>query len=278
MKTLFPSEKSDVAIKDTNNEFLGKKYLFPTLKIGVVIPAYNEESNIGNMLESIPKNISEKLDVIVIDDGSIDKTSEIAESYGVTLLKHPKNRGNGAATKTGLNFCREGNYNIAVILDADGQHNPFYIGDFVKSVMEDGIDFVIGNRFKFYYDMDVKRKLCSKLMTAIYFLFLRKKISDPTNGYRALSSKLLRDLEFESEYSLTQEMLFKIIPFYKYKEIPIKVRKRNHGQSFIKIKHYLLKIILLFIKFYVFPKVKKITHKILSEEFRTRVKTYYLKT
>jgi len=115
-------------------------------------------------------------------------------------------------------------------------------------------------------------------MTAFYFIFLRRKVADPTNGYRALSSKLLKELEFESEYSLTQEMLYKIIPYYKYKEIPVKVNPRNHGQSFIKIKNYLLKILLLFLKFYIFPKVRKITHKILSDEFRTRVKSYYLKT
>lgn len=254
------------------------KYLFPSLKIGLVIPAYNEELNIGKTIEQIPRNISDKLDVVVIDDGSMDKTSDIASKYNITLLKHPKNRGNGAATKTGLNYCRERNFDIIVILDADGQHDPKYISNFITPILGDSIDFTIGNRFKYYYDMEPKRKLCSKLMTAFYFIFLRRKVADPTNGYRALSSKLLKELEFESEYSLTQEMLYKIIPYYKYKEIPVRVNPRNHGQSFIKIKNYLLKILLLFLKFYIFPKVRKITHKILSDEFRTRVKSYYLKT
>jgi len=253
-------------------------YLFSNLKVGIVIPAYNEEFNIGNTLNQIPKNISSQLNVIVVDDGSSDNTIEVASSYNVTLLKHPLNRGNGAATKTGLEYCRDNDLDITVILDADGQHDPKYISHFIKPILDNGTDFVIGNRFKYHYDMEPKRKLCSKLMTAFYFVFLRKKVADPTNGYRALSAKILKELEFESEYSLTQEMLYKIIPSYKYEQLPIKVNPRTQGHSFISIKHYLVKIVLLFLKFYIFPKVKKITHTLMSDEFRRRVKTYYLKT
>ncbi|MFX0030320.1 MAG: glycosyltransferase family 2 protein [Candidatus Hermodarchaeota archaeon] len=278
MKSTLPSEKPEYNTKKHNEKTSNVNYLFPGLKVGVIIPAYNEEMNIGKTLTQIPKNISDKLNVIVVDDGSSDRTCEIVRDFEVILLKHPRNRGNGAATKTGLDYCRENMHEIAIILDADGQHHPKYISDFIKPIMEDTIEFVVGNRFRYYYDMDINRKLCSKLMTAFYLLFLRKKIADPTNGYRALSYNLIQDIEFESEYSLTQEMLFKIIPYYKYKEIPIKVNPRDHGESFIKIKNYLLKIVLLFIKFYIFPKIKRLTHKILSEDFRNRVKTYYLKT
>ncbi|MFW9772581.1 MAG: glycosyltransferase family 2 protein [Candidatus Heimdallarchaeota archaeon] len=253
-------------------------FLFPNLKVGVIIPAYNEELNIGKTLEQIPKNISNKLSVIVVDDGSADKTSEIASSYNVVLLKHPENRGNGAATKTGLEFCKQEEVDLAIILDADGQHDPKYLCDFIRPIIEDSVEFVIGNRFKYYYDMVPKRKLSSKLMTAFYFIFLRRKVADPTNGYRSLSKKLVQELEFESEYSLTQEMLYKIIPFYNYKQIPIKVNPRTQGDSFISIRDYLRKIILLFLKFYIFPKVQKITHKLMSDEFRIRAKSYYLKT
>lgn len=273
MKTLIPSQNSDISEKMPRISLKGDKYLFPGLKIGVVIPAYNEELNIGHLLKRIPNNISDKMEIIVVDDGSADNTYEVANQFGVNVIRHPKNRGNGAATKTGLNFCKKNNFNIVVIIDGDGQHDPKYLSDFVRIINEDSIDFVIGNRFRQYYDMNAYRKFCSKLMTAFYFLLLRKKISDPTNGYRALSSKIIKNVEFESEYSLTQEMLFKVIPKYKFKEFPIKIEQREHGESFIKLKNYLTKIILLFIKYYIFPKITWITHRLLSKETRNRLES-----
>ncbi len=237
----------------------------------MVIPAYNEELNIGKTLAQIPKNISNKMEIIVVDDGSVDHTYKIAKKYDINIIRHPKNRGNGAATKTGLNYCKKINCDVAVILDGDGQHDPKYIGKFIKPIFENSIDFVIGNRFTYFYNMNAYRKLCSKLMTAFYFLLLRKKISDPTNGFRALSSKVINNIGFESEYSLTQEMLFKIIPKYNFKEIPIIVKQREHGQSFLRLKNYFTKIILFFIKYYIFPKITWITHRLLSKETRNRM-------
>lgn len=272
MKTSTFPGKSESQITEGKKSPSKEKFLFPGVKIGVVIPAYNEELNIGNTIEQIPENISDKFDVIIVDDGSEDNTAEVIQSYeDVILVKHPHNRGNGAATKTGLNYCKREKYDIAVILDADGQHNPKYLKDFIEPILQENYDFAIGNRFKFYYDMNYKKKFFSKLMTAFYFILLRKQISDPTNGYRALSSTLLKDINFESNYSLTQEMLFKIIPNYKYKNIPIKLEQRNHGQSFIKIRKYLQKIILLIIKFYIFAKISVISRRIFSYETRKNV-------
>lgn len=271
-------QKSKQTTEALNLKSRDSKYLFPSLKIGVIIPAYNEELNLGKTLERIPNNVSDNLNVIVVDDGSADRTSEIASKYNIILLRHHRNRGNGAATKTGLKYCKDRNFKIVVILDADGQHDPKYISDFIKPIFENYVDFTIGNRFRYHYDMELKRKICSKIMTAFYFLFLWKKIYDPTNGYRALSLRLLKELEFESNYSLTQEMLYKVVPYYKYKQIPIPVNPRNHGVSFIKLRNYLSKIILLFIKYYIFPRIKGITHKIFPKEFRDRVRLYILKT
>ena len=271
MKTLLPPQKSSYDSTKMNKREQYADYLFPDLRISVVIPAFNEEMNIGKTLARVPKNISNKMEIVVIDDGSIDNTYQIASKYDVNIIRHPKNRGNGAATKTGLNYCKERKCDIVIILDGDGQHDPKYLCKFIEPIFEDNIDFVIGNRFTFQYKMNAYRKFCSKLMTAFYFLLLRKKISDPTNGYRALSSKIINKIVFESEYSLTQEMLFKIIPKYNFKEIPVIVKQREHGQSFLKLKNYFTKIILFFIKYYIFPKITWITHRLLSKETRIRM-------
>ncbi|MFX1311084.1 MAG: glycosyltransferase family 2 protein [Promethearchaeota archaeon] len=278
MKISIPSEKSNHISTKVNTEPKNVNYIYSGLKVGIVIPAYNEELNIGKTLELIPTNISDKLNVIVIDDGSVDKTSEIASYFNVILIRHPHNKGYGAAVRTGLEYCRNNKFEIAIILDADGQHNPKYIKDFIKPILEDNIDFVIGNRFNYYYEMESYKKLSLKTMTALYMVFLHKKIMDPTNGYRALTLKVLENLELESEYSISQEMLFKIIPYYNYKQIPIIIKQRDHGKSFIKMRNYFSKIILLFIKYYIFPKIKGITHRIFSKKFRDRVRIYILKT
>lgn len=275
--------KNDSYIKTNSKEFekqdeISTKFKFPYLKVGIIIPAYNEEMNIKKVLSRIPKNISNNLDVIVIDDGSTDNTSEIAQYQNSIILKHEINKGNGAATITGLKFCEKNKYNIAIILDADGQHDPEYIPEFLNAIINDKADFVIGNRFKYYYEMNPYKKLCSKMMTAFYFVFLRKKISDPTNGYRALSYKLIKSLNFESQYSITQEMLFKVLPNYKYKEIPIKVNQRENGTSFIRLNNYFSKMILFFIKYYLFPKIRKFSEKIFKEETRRNIGLYIFKT
>ena len=260
------------------NQFENIKYKYPNLMVGVVIPAFNEENNLGNVLSKIPINISNNLDIIVVNDGSTDKTLEIAKKFDTIILNHNRNRGNGAATITGLNFCKNNDYDIVIILDADGQHDPKYLYDFISPIVRNDVDFVIGNRFKNYYKSNKYKIFFSRLMTVFYYVLLRKKISDPTNGYRALSSKCLSKLSFESQYSITQEMLFKILPFYKYKEIPIIVNQRDNGRSFIKMKNYLLKMILMILKFYILPKISKLTNKIFNETTRKKIRLSLLKT
>ena len=257
--------------KKYNKSKSNEEYLYPGLKIGIVIPAFNEEKNIGNTLSQMPKNISDKMEIIVVDDGSRDKTTQIAAQYAITVLKHEKNKGNGAAIQTGLDYCRKVGMDITIIIDADGQHEPRYIKDFIKPIVEDGYDYVIGNRFRYYYDMRIIKKLCSRVMSSFVSLILRQRISDPTMGYRAISKKVIKYLNFESNYSITLEMLFKIVPLFKSCEIPIKINERIYGQSFIRLKKYFYKTFFSFIKFYLFPRVYRFSYRHLKKSFRRKV-------
>lgn len=254
------------------------KYKYPNLKIAIIIPTYNEEKNIKKTLLRVPNDISDKLDVIVVDDGSTDKSVDIAKCFNTIILKHKKNKGYGAAIQTGLEYVKENNYDILIFIDADGQHDPKYLPKFIDPILKNGIDFVIGNRFKYYCDMSCYKRICSKLMTAFYFIFLLKKIPDPTNGYRALSSKLVSSLDLESNYSTSQEMLFKVAPSFKYEVIPIKINQREYGKSFIRLKKYFYKIFFFFLKYYLFPKFRKITKKLFSERTREFIGHCVLKT
>ena len=258
--------------KKYNKSKSNEEYLYPGMKIGIVVPAFNEEKNIGNTLSRFPKNISDKMEIIVVDDGSRDKTTQIASKYATTILKHERNRGNGAAIQTGLDYCRNVGMDIVIIIDADGQHEPRYIKDFIKPIVEDGYDYVIGNRFRYYYDMRLIKKVCSRVMSLFVSFILRQKISDPTMGYRALSKRVIKYLYFESNYSITLEMLFKIVPLFKSCEIPIKINERMYGQSFIRLKKYFYKTFFSFIKFYLFPRVYKFSYKHIKKSFRRKVR------
>jgi len=251
---------------------------FHNFKIALILPAYNEEKNIGEVLSNIPPKISKNMDIIVVNDGSSDKTAIVAQDYDTVILNHHENKGNGAATITGLNYCRDNKYDVAIILDADGQHDPNFIPLFINAVLNEGLDFVIGNRFNYYYDMNPIKKICSKLLTVFYFFFYGKKVSDPSNGYRALSKKVLQNLSFKSTYSITQEMLFKILPKYEYKEIPIKLHSRREGKSFIKIKKYLWIMIICFSKFYLFSKLNLLFQRLFNKDLNSLIGFNFLKT
>lgn len=250
---------------------LEKQMLYPGLKVGIIMPAFNEQMNIGKTLSLIPENISEKLDIIVIDDGSSDKTPEIASRYDTIIIQHPFNKGNGAAIQTGLDFCKTKKYDVVVIIDADGQHEPKYIKDFIKPIVDDNYDYVIGNRFYYYYDMSIVKKVCSRVMSFILSFILDQKISDPTMGFRALSSRVVKFLQCESNYSITLEMLFKIIPYFNSCEIPIKINQRVYGKSFIKLKKYFYKTLFSFTKFYLFPIVHRYSYRFIKRDVRRRV-------
>ncbi|MHA1439790.1 MAG: glycosyltransferase family 2 protein [Promethearchaeota archaeon] len=269
MKTAFYNDEVNALLEkrqEQKEQNFNINYKYPGLKIAVIMPAFNEEQNIGKTLSQFPNDISDKLDIIIIDDGSKDNTINVAQEFDTIIIRHHKNKGNGAAIQTGLEFCRQNDYEIAVILDADGQHDPQHIPKFIDPIVRHKVDFVIGNRFKYHYNMKVHKKLLSRIMSVFYSILLQKKISDPTMGYRALSAKIFKNIRFESNYSITQEMLFKIVPNYTFREVCTKIYEREFGESFISIKKYLNKTILSIIKFYLWPKFNKIFNKILNPE------------
>ena len=92
---------------------------------------------IGDTILRVPSEISDKLDIIVVNDGSTDKTYSIAKNLGSTVILFPNNKGNGASIRVGLNYCKKRNYDIVVTLDADGQHNPADILEFIKPIIYD---------------------------------------------------------------------------------------------------------------------------------------------
>jgi len=157
----------------------------------VLIPAFNEAERIGGVLQAIASRAPE-FERVVVDDGSVDGTAEVAARAGARVLRHPFNLGYGAALQTGYKYAWRAGFELLVQLDADGQHDPADIVALVEPVARGELDLVIGSRFLGVgdYRMSVPRKLGRALFQAIVRAF-GLRVSDPTSGFQAMNRAVL---------------------------------------------------------------------------------------
>jgi glycosyltransferase involved in cell wall biosynthesis len=163
----------------------------PYAKTVALIPAYNEEGRVGKVVSEAKKHVEL---VIVVDDGSTDATAAEAEQAGALVIKHPRNMGYGAAVLTLMHAALAANAEYAVLLDADGQHDPKDIPKFIQA-LENGADIAIGNRFT-QSNVPAHRKL-GIAMIRLLLRLLGIKVKDPENGYRAFKRQALKTLTSE---------------------------------------------------------------------------------
>ncbi len=183
----------------------------------VIIPSHNEEKEIKDVIKKTKKYVN---NIIVVDDGSEDKTYEIAKKANVIVLRHVVNLGKGAALKTGCEYAiKEGADNI-ILIDADAQHDPKEIPNFIKGLNE--VDIVFGYRKRTKHMPSVLRFGNLFISRTISFLF-DIKLNDPLCGYRAFKSRTYKKIRWNaSDYSIESEMVTKAGKRnLKYKEIPI---------------------------------------------------------
>ena len=157
------------------------------------MPAYNEGKYIGSMVLSTKQYVDE---VIVVDDGSVDNTSEIASLAGAFVVRHSKNRGYGAAIQSILAEARKREPDVLVILDADAQHNPHEIPRLISRIKE-GFDFVIGSREQQGNNIPFYRRVGQKVLLHSTNVLSQERLSDSESGFRAFSRKALSTLELK---------------------------------------------------------------------------------
>lgn len=156
----------------------------------LLIPAFNEEENLPRVLDRVSETGIE-FEIVVVDDGSRDRTPALARRKGATLLRHPFNLGYGAALQTGYKYAIESEAEFLVQMDADGQHDPNDLTRLLRPVSEDLADLVIGSRFLgSSYRMGAFRSLGRVLFRSIARLF-GLEVSDPTSGYQAMNRRVL---------------------------------------------------------------------------------------
>lgn len=205
--------------------------------ISLIIPAYNEAKRIGTVLSKIPDFIDE---IIVVDDGSKDNTSEVAKNWGAKVIRLKQNQGKGAAMKAGIN---KASGDIIVFMDADGQHNPKEIKKLIIPIINDEADFVIGSRLiKTQGKRPLIRKLSNFLSTFLIKLKLGIEVKDTQSGFRAIKREFLPDIE-SKRYEVETELLIKAVKKgARVKETPV---ERIYG---IETGHFRFEDIIRFLK------------------------------
>ena len=217
----------------------------------VIIPAFNEELNIKKIIEEI--NIERPgCDCIVVNDGSTDRTEEIVMEMRINIVSHPVNLGAGAAVQTGLKYADRNKYEIAVVIDGDGQHDPKEVSRIIDAMAENNADVVIGSRF-----LDVKsnikvfwaRRVGINIFSFIATLVGRCKITDCTSGYRAFNQNAIYFMvrEIPIDFPDADIILLLLLAGFRITEVPVSTRRRQHGQSMftlIKSIYYPFKMIL----------------------------------
>jgi len=200
------------------------------MKLTILIPAYNEEDTIKQVIKEIPKSLDSisEIEVIVIDDGSSDNTAKIARENGAIVYSSIKNQGLAKAISYGFEKCLEHKADILVILDADCQYDSKEIPLLLKPIIEERADIVLGDRqVKKLDHMSLQKKIGNQMISKVVSKLCGQKINDGQTGFRAFNKNALNKLHIFSGYTYTQETLLQA----KYKrlkilEIPISFRRR----------------------------------------------------
>jgi glycosyltransferase involved in cell wall biosynthesis len=199
----------------------------------VLIPAYNASSTISELIERISV-FADRDDIVVIDDGSEDQTHANAQRAGAVVLKHRMNRGKGEALKTGFRYALKKNYRVLFTIDADLQHDPSSISDFLQRADKDFSGIIIGTRDINLRKMPFLRWLTNNLTSAILSVLSGQTIRDSQSGYRFISTRVLERTKLKGKkYDLESEILVKAGRIgFKIDSVPIKTIYRG-SKSFI---------------------------------------------
>ena len=203
-------------------------------KIGVLVPAYNEADSVGYVLDRIPERVCGlETAVLVVDDGSRDGTGEIAAEHGAAVARHLINRGGGAALRTGYRLLSDAGASVVVTLDADGQHLPSEMERLVQPVVSGEVAVAHGSRVLGRAEPNQRaRELGIVFFNRIVSLITRTKVSDCSNGYRAVRSDVLPQLVLRQEQFHTSEFLIEALRRgIPAREVPVTVARRMHGHS-----------------------------------------------
>ena len=205
------------------------------MKVLFVIPAYNEEANIENVIKEIKKDVK-YADILIINDCSTDNTKKIIENNNVKCITGIFNLKYAWAVQTGIKYAYQNDYDYVIQFDADGQHIAKEAEKLLNEMKKSNVDIVIGSRFlkDTGYKHPFFRKIGTKLFTLIIKIFCKQEITDPTSGFQCLNKKVI---EYYSkmgnypEYPDANLIIDVLLKGFTIKEISVKMRLREAGES-----------------------------------------------
>lgn len=218
------------------------------MKTLVIIPAYNEEKSILSTIQQL-RDSNPKIDYIIINDGSKDRTKEVCIKERLNFIDLPNNLGIGGAVQTGYKYAYKHGYDVAIQFDGDGQHDGAYIESLVNEI-KNGANLVIGSRYVKVlseFKSTLMRRFGKDILSTLIKVCTGVKVYDPTSGFRAVDRDVMRlfAINYPVDYPEPDTIVQVIKRGYKVSEIPVKMNKRTSGKSSIsafKSIYYMVKV------------------------------------
>lgn len=219
-------------------------------KVLIIIPAYNESENIEHVVRHMMEE-APQYDYLVVNDGSTDNTLDLCRKANFHYLDLSINMGIGGAVQAGYVYAHKNNYDIAVQMDGDGQHDIAYLDELLKPILDKKADVVIGSRFleKEGFQSSAGRRLGINILSGLIWLTTGQRIMDVTSGYRAVN-RMFIDIyskDYPTDYPEPEAIVAAIMHRGRVKEVPVQMKAREGGTSSITFKksiYYMIKVTL----------------------------------
>lgn len=220
------------------------------LKVLIIIPAYNESENIVQVIDRLIRQ-APRYDYLIVNDGSTDATLSICEKQRYQYLDLPINLGIGGAVQAGYIYARKNDYDIAVQMDGDGQHDIAYLEEMLRPLLSEEADVVIGSRFirKEGFQSSQTRRIGIGILSFLIRLMTGRKITDVTSGYRAVNKRFIDiySRDYPTDYPEPEAIVTAVMHRGRVMEVPVQMRAREGGKSSITFRksiYYMIKVTL----------------------------------